>query len=684
MGVLTVQNSFTHGQFSEKMLARTDIALYNKAAKQLENVIVLAQGGVKRRFGTTFIDDLADRTAADLSLGQYKLVPFLLSEEVDYLLVFVDDEIIVYENESYVHTIPATGITGAQIADIEVAQSNNLLIIVHPDFNPKQLVRGANSTTWSLTIIDFVFVPGHDFSRGAAYANSTFTLSSSAVGTSTLTVAGGFQFTDAYVGGYFSSLGETVLNPLGFAQITSRTSPTQVEVNIISPFKSTFTSETGANCVVAEKAWSDLEADGSGNRGWPISLTFYQDRLYFGGSRSLPNFLFGSKISLFNNFDIGNGLADDALIYELGANTIADIKYLVADRSLQIFTSQSEWSIPQEYNDAITPSTISIRKQTNFGISDVAPVILDNVTFFVKRGGKGIMEYVYSDDNFSYRTEDISIVFSDLVRNPVDMAVLRANQTEDGEFLLAVNDDGTLLVYQTLRIQEVQAASLAVTSTADLNNEPIQANFKRVENVQDKVYFLVERIIGGVTKYYIEILDFDVFMDCNIEQTFNPKTDIITGLEKLANSSVDFRGDGFAFPTQQVNSLGRINLISDVPETLVQVSNAQAGFAFQPTIIPVPIILETQQGATNFVPKRVNRVFINYFESLGIEVDGVQIPNFVFDDTFTTQTLTPSYLPQTANYQLYKAGWDITPFITITQTKPLPMTILSVGYEVEV
>ena len=94
-----------------------------------------------------------------------------------------------------------------------------------------------------------------------------------------------------------------------------------------------------------ENAWSDV-------KGWPISCTFHEGRLYFGGSASLPSTLFGSKVSqffffFFFNFKAAEGLDDDAIKITLATDSVNTITGMRSGRDLQIFTTGAEFFIPQ-------------------------------------------------------------------------------------------------------------------------------------------------------------------------------------------------------------------------------------------------------------------------------------------------------------------------------------------------
>jgi hypothetical protein len=69
------QTSFASGELSPLLMGRTDLDQYYKGAQTAENVVIVPQGGVKRRPGTKFIDTvvkpLVRQTAINPSIGTF-------------------------------------------------------------------------------------------------------------------------------------------------------------------------------------------------------------------------------------------------------------------------------------------------------------------------------------------------------------------------------------------------------------------------------------------------------------------------------------------------------------------------------------------------------------------------------------------------------------------------------------
>ena len=663
MSALLTQTNFTHGQLSPKMVGRPDLSLYLTGAQRLENCLVIPQGGAQKRFGTTFIQEITAST------NEYMLYRFELNDEKNYLLVWTPLKLEIFINDALVHTI-VTPYTAAMLEALEVkfTQTENVLVIAHPDIIPHTLVNDGTDATWTFAPANIKFLPVQDFAKN--YDSATFTLSATTTGSPRTLTSDIPVFNLAHVDGRFEGLGPSTATRLGIATITGFTSTTSVTVDILSDFDPSFTTGViGRNVFLAEVAWG-----GFNDRGWPASCTFFEGRLIFGGSRSLPQNIFGSVVEDFFNFNPGTGLASDAIQETMSTDQVNIIRHVVSDRCLQIFTSSAEFADPQVDGDPLTPSTVAILKQTNNGSENVEPVVIDNQTLYVKKGGKGVMSFTFTETSESYQSINTSIISEDLIKNPIDSATLKGSTRDDADFTFMVNDDGTLAIYQTLAEQDISAWTPANT------NQQTEGKFKRVTNVGNDVYFIVERTVNGNVVQYLEKMDFNVFTDCSTTQTFGSPTTIIPGLSHLEGETVQIVGDGFVIEPLEVVG-GQIDLSESSPNA---VSEITVGLPITSIIEPMPITIQTSEGPATYIPKRLNRIFIDFFESLGIFIEkpvgsDILIPFLQFGP----DVLDQPPVPKTGFKEIdILQGWDGRQVITIKQDQPLPMTILAIGYEV--
>lgn len=662
---MKVQNDFTHGELDPKLVSRTDIQLYDKSAQRLRNVLVIPQGGAKRRFGTRYI---AEITAAS---GEYLLRSFIYDDDDKYLLVFTDSNIAVYKNGVFKVNI-TTSYAGADIPQLKISQTFNLMVITHPDFPMATLVRGADDVTWTFADATIKKYPAYDFGD-VDYSNDYFYLSVAGpvVNATVTNNTNATFFNDDYVGGLFTSLGDDNSLEIGVMQLVANPSTPAAGAAMTGDITSKFNSSVtgagdkvkGVNCFVGKNAWN-------ATNGYPICSTFHEGRLIVGGSRDLPQTIFMSVVNDKFDFDIGTGRDSDSIQLDISTSSINFVQHIVSDRTLQVFTDTAEFAVPQIGHEALTPVNSSIRKQTNNGSEDIEPVVIDNQTFYVRKGGKALMAFSYDDSTQSYQSTPVSQLAPHLMQNPVDMAARKSSSTDDADYLFIVNgtggeNPGSLVAYQSVSLQNVGAFTLCET----------EGKFKRIESVGgDETYFIVERVIDGATVQYLEVLDFDVYTDCAILQNFGAPTTTITGLSHLEGETVTVKADGYYIGDYEVD-LGKIELD-------VEVTDTEVGFRYDVEIKPMPVNVNTEFGSLIFSKKRIPRVFVDYYESLGILVDGTVIKYLEFGDP----GLFDPPVPKTGIYEhinLSDTAWDRRQAPVLTQTAPFPMLVLAVGYEVD-
>ena len=85
-----IQTNFTTGELDPLVRARGELKAYDNALETAQNVICQPQGGVTRRPGTKFINELTGSPANGV-----RLVPFEFSVSDSYMLCFTNDTMFV-------------------------------------------------------------------------------------------------------------------------------------------------------------------------------------------------------------------------------------------------------------------------------------------------------------------------------------------------------------------------------------------------------------------------------------------------------------------------------------------------------------------------------------------------------------------------------------------------------------
>ena len=182
---------------------------------------------------------------------------------------------------------------------------------------------------------------------------------------------------------------------------------------------------------------------------------------------------------------------------------------------------------------------------------------------------------------------------------------------------------------------------------------------------------------------FLEELDFDVYTDCTFNYSFSTPSTFVSGLQPLNGQVVQVKADGYVLSDQLVVN-GQIPLQPafgppQLPNTGYK--KVQVGLQFIPKVTPLPISVPGMMG-TIYNPQHVRSLYIAYTNSIGMQIQGSDIPvitmqQFVVGKPITPQTGVWLYTPM--------EGWDSQSFeFDVTQPYPLPMTITGFSYKLEV
>ena len=687
MALTQFQSNMTRGELDPQIKGRIDIDAYYSGVAKATNVLAIPQGGLKKRPGMEYIG-----TAA----ANGRMEAFAFSTDTQYLLVFSNAKMEIYKDDTLITNINGSGNdylttpwTLAQVQEMDFIQSLNTMIIVHEDVAPRKIVRGASDSTWTITDLSsssLTNIPTYDFNDASsptptsqvqqivfnnANPSDRFKLSLNGVLTEEIVYAGGstadeLAATQQNIKRALLDHPLLVSDSIGISSPAAPTSrfdvtfsnsnaddwdvisATQIQVQNVG-FDTTTTITTPG---VARK-----EAVWSSTRGWPRTVTFHEGRLWFGGSKSLPNTIWGSNVSDFFNFDTGKSFDDNAVIATLDTDQLNAINAIFSNRTLQIYTTGGEFFVDAS---PITPENIAVKPQTRYGCKRVRPVSLSGQTYFIQRTGNVLNNFVYSDTVNGNVAEPVSILSPHLIDNPTQMAVKRGSSSSDVNYIYLVGTNGTLTVFNTVPSQAIEAFTEWVTT----------GNIKSVAVVDDTLYFLVEREINSSTVYYIEKENANTNTDaCTYNASLGSAT--FSGLTQLEGEEIVIKADG-ANQAKDTVASGQVTLGASA-------TIAEGGLEFTPTITTMPINVGLQNGSNIAKKKRIRRCSLELYNTNGVIVNSERISDkTIGQDQFDA----PS--PQSGIRRMYLGGWSTTAQITITQDTPFDMQILNIIYEVDV
>jgi len=470
-----------------------------------------------------------------------KLADFVFNQDQKYVLVLKDEEIEIYEDDVLLDTVTATGLLDTYFSTLKFTQAEDTMVFTHPDMETKQLVRsfasepytndpaaGSNivltmadtsiftvgnvvtvsssagrelatinlivpntsirvdslsldhTTTdplvtsstiidWTWSAFPFINIPKDPFGNEST-SNPAQTLTPSATEGSIKLTTGGAVWTA-------DSVGQLVDGGGGRVRITEYESTTVVYGYTIIPFYTTDPIASGTWDYITgyENVWSST-------RGWPTTCLFYEQRLWFGGSKSKPNTIWASRVAQYNDFDNVGNYNNDAINATISSEQIDQIVNIYANRGIQVFTAGAEWIVPE---GATTPNLFSVTKNTSNGSLDtVFPVDIAGTTLFIEKNGKSLLGFVYTESQNAYITSSLSLL-TDLVQSPVGITVDYNSSQDVGNFMYMVMADGTMAVWCVVLDQKIASPVRFESAKGGL--------VKDVINVAGDTYILVDR-----------------------------------------------------------------------------------------------------------------------------------------------------------------------------------------------
>jgi hypothetical protein len=537
-------HNFLNGEVSPRLYGRTDSEIYKRSCREVKNMKIYPQGGASRRVGTENVADYLPGLAFTRPLERGRLIPFIFSRTESYLVyfeglsfdpslgqVFIARIYNIQENRwiqvtfdpavfSINANIPTSGISTKAsdprvIQEIQYAQKGDLMFFAHAELPPFVLARtGLN---------EFRFTDFHVFKEGvggfrdtipATAPNDgsiTMTLSSSAVGSRTMTASSDY-FASNHVGSwFFFQDGGNV----GYGLITAVASATSATILIRQEAPAAFSSGGAASW--GEGAWSP-------RRGFPRTVTFWDNRSMWGGTRAEPDTIWSSSLGdVFQMsskavIDPGTDLtAAGPQRFSISSTEANEIQWMRGGNNLLAGTRGREYFI-----SSFTLDDVSVRPQTGFGSEYIQPAVVDDSPVFVQRGFRKMREMRFDYRIEGYGASDITLLaehfprLSERIMQTTESSSIKqiAYQPLDNNIIWVVDTNGYLFAITRDSENNVLAFhrhELGGRLGDDIPKVLSVAAIPNKEGTSEDVYLLVKRTVNDQDIIRIEKMRSDFY-----------------------------------------------------------------------------------------------------------------------------------------------------------------------------
>ncbi|MCC6863275.1 MAG: hypothetical protein IT544_00500 [Rhodobacteraceae bacterium] len=680
------QPSFTAGELSPALWARTDLAKYASGLKVTKNLFIHPHGGASNRPGLRFCGEVKH------SEKPTRLIPFQFNTVQTYVLEFGDlymrvwknGEIVLSESSPYEIKTPYSS---DQVFDLVITQEADVMYITHVRHAPQKLGRLADDN-W--IFITPTFMP-------SMAAPEAPTVSSRAAGTKTylyrisaISATTGEESLPSPIGGTTAAADLGVANEWNDISWTAVPGAQRYIVYKLDNGVYGYIGGTEGTTFRDENITADL-ADtpqtgynpfiGEGN--YPRCSTFVDQRLAFASSLNNPQACWLSQSANYENFGYSRPRkASDGFEFRIRARQVNEIRSLLQVRSLMILTSGGEYAVTGGQDEYLTPDTIVVKNQGYRGAATVQPIVVGNVILFAQERGGVIRDFSYEFAQDSFVGKDLTI----LARHLFDDRSIKSWAYAQAPYSIVwvVLDDGSLVSLTYIKEHEVWAWTRHETDGV-FEDVTVVA-----EGLEDVPYFIVRRKIGGVDRRYVERMQTRLFekvedaffVDSGLTYSGTPAT-LLSGLSHLNEKTVVAMADGNVVRNLTVSN-GSVTLP-------FAASKVHVGLPYEATLMTLDLDTGMVQGLGTVQgrKKTVAEVTLRVEKTRGIWIgtadetrDSGKLIEFkqrsseAWDEAIGLMTGDLEITPI--------ADWTNGGNIVIKQFDPLPMTILAIMPDVAV
>lgn len=388
---------------------------------------------------------------------------------------------------------------------------------------------------------------------------------------------------------------------------------------------------------------------------YPGAITFFQGRMWLGGTPGQPEKFWGSKSASYLDFDTGTSLADEAMSFTMAQK--GQILWMVGAKNLLIGTEFGEFIVTSS-DGVITPSDIQVDQQSAYGSARIQPIQIGNRILYVSPDRRKIrdMGYKWTDDGWVSRditfgsehiTGDNALKGMAFGQNPGNILYC---VTQTRNMIGGTYERGNDIVGWFNGVTEGEFIALA---SADLDGTSTMAG-------------LFNRNIESTPTLYFEVCyPAPTGGRCVVDSggVFGGQSGVTISsisVPHLKGKTVQVIVDGALHPDVTLDSSGNGDL-QYTGETVV----VGLGYNAYAKLLPLASILQVGQSTLPMM-KRYNKIFVRIYDSAVPKINGNRPP--------TRYPATPMGMPEalsTKDVKVANLSWSASAEIEIEQELPL-------------
>jgi len=419
----------------------------------------------------------------------------------------------------------------------------------------------------------------------------------------------------------------------------------------------------------------------SGERGYPSSVAFFEDRLWWAGTASDPQGLWASRTGRYEDHLLTDE-DDGALFLLLNTQQVNKIEWLSAGKRLAVGTAGGEFILTGATDGPVTAGNVKANQHSFYGSRTNAPPIrVESVTLFVQRSGQKLIEYGFDFESDNYIGADLTVLAHHVTASLLKRIKKLAWAQEPDRTVWAVLENGDFAAMTYDRAQEVVAWHRHVIGGTSTTVQSV-AVIPHPDGDRGQVWLIVKRTINGTAKRYVEYfeetwlqgtsIDDAVFVDGALTYDGAP-ANTITGLWHFLNHPVAVLANGVIYEGMTVSATGSITFPGGTNPSKVHV-----GMAYEAVLETMRLEAGAADGTAQGKTKRITNVVLR-LEEVGkglyygptfdeLAIGAGSIASGVLGELVSGDTIA---LP-------WPSGHEQEGRINLKHNKPTPCTIIAI------
>lgn len=466
-----VQSVWSRGITDELIQGRSDTDILAKGAQEIENLIMLEQGGLRKRPGMNLLNNYGIP-----SITTNLIQSFFIPSRGEIIIIWgrpnTNDSTYIYDlNNSSLNAVLSNLNAYSAVQDGNVILSSNGKIwttikfnstsqeIIYPVFDNFPYAVRTTTEQGDINIIKKTGAMLNDYFYDGEEVYLIFPTSFANI----------TQLYFLYCSGLYLKVTVTTIPIPGEYGVTCN-------VLLDSSFnvKVSKTYSLGNPSITYYGITTNIQSSLLTTRGWAVNyslpkyLSLFQNRLWCSNIDSYndANYnikgdnktIWASGISDDYNFLAYQTNPDSPLSVILSGNSSPIINNLFAGTTISALTNNGIFTFINQTNSSITPTNFFIQKQNSHPSDNILPVEYDQQLYYVQSNKSNIRALSYNTTESLQNDNNTTILSSSLIKNPTHMCQLSSLDNTDDAYLFVLCEDNGLkyiACHQSLKSQNI-------------------------------------------------------------------------------------------------------------------------------------------------------------------------------------------------------------------------------------